>query len=202
MKKALIVAAGNTEGTVIKEDYDLVIVADGGFDKAKKLGIKVGLFIGDMDSVKDNVIDVPILKLEVEKDFTDTEAAIEKAIELGFAEIHLIGAIGTRFDHSLANVNLLSKYLKKGINIKIIDSHNEIFAFTGVFTLKGYKGKTVSVLPLGDKIKGLSLEGFYYPLSAKDIELGSTLTVSNVVINDTAYVTIKEGVALLVISED
>ncbi len=202
MKKALIVAAGNTESILLNEKYNLVIAADGGFDKAKKLGIKVDLFIGDFDSVKDKKIEVPKVELPKEKDFTDTEAAIEKAVSLGFKEIHLIGALGTRFDHSLANAYLLYKYHKKGVFIKIKDSNNEIFPVTGSFSLKGKIGSTVSLLPLSGKIGGLTLEGFYYPLKDTDIETGSTLTVSNVALTDDAKINIKEGVALVIISKD
>ncbi len=202
MKKALIIAAGNTENVLLEEKYDLVIAADGGYDKALDMGISVDLFIGDMDSVKDEKIEAPKVELPCEKDFTDTEAAVEKAIEMGFTEIHLTGALGTRFDHSLANVSMLFKYIKKEIFIKILDSHNEIFAVSGKFTLEGKKGATVSILPLEDKLKGLTLEGFYYPLKERDVEFGSSLTVSNVVIDDIADISIGEGTALLIISKD
>ncbi len=202
MKKALIVAAGNTRNIELKEKYDFVIAADGGFDAAIKMGLKVDLFIGDMDSVKEESIDIPVLKLEVEKDFTDTEAAIEKAVSLGYKEIYLIGALGSRADHSLANIFLIKKYSEKGINLKIKDSHNEIFAISKESVIEGHKGKTISVLPLTEELKSLSLEGFYYPLSDKDVKMGETLTVSNVVTEDKAKISFKEGIALVIITKD
>ena len=202
MKKALIVAAGTVEGTKPSGKYDFIIAADGGYDKAIALNLKPDVFIGDMDSVSADVSEIEKIKLDVEKDFTDTEAAIEKAIELGYNNIDIIGATGTRFDHSMANACLLKKYIDTGKSIKIIDLHNEIFAINRTYIIKGRKGETVSFLPLDSRVSGLTLNGFYYPLCNANIEIGTTLTVSNVITDDIAKIEIKEGALLVIIARD
>ena len=202
MKKALIVAAGNTEGIRINGDYDIIIAADGGYDKALSLGLKPDVFIGDMDSVRVKVGEIEKIKLQVEKDFTDTEAAIEKAIELGVKEIDVVGATGTRFDHSFANACLLKKYVSANVKIRIFDAHNEIFAINSDCVIKGKKGETLSLLPLDSKVLGVTLKGFYYPLEDADVNIGTTLTVSNVITEDIAEIKIKEGVILVIIERD
>lgn len=202
MKKALIVAAGNTEGIKTDESYDLIIAADGGYDKALKLGLKADVFVGDMDSVKTEVCETVKIKLPVEKDFTDTEAAIEYAIEKGAEKIDIIGAIGTRFDHSMANACLLKKYVKTGLDIRILDSHNEIFAIEGNVLIKGRKDETLSLIPLDGTVFGVTMKGFYYPLENADIKIGTTLTISNVITCDEAEINIKEGVVLAIIARD
>ncbi len=202
MRRALIVAAGNTEGIKLNLSYDLIIAADGGYDNAVALGLNPGLFIGDMDSAKGNVSEIEAIKLPVEKDFTDTEAAIEKAIELGFRHIDIIGAIGTRFDHSMANACLLKKYTENDGKIRILDSNNEIFAVKGKCVINGRKGETLSLLPLDTKISGLTLKGVYYPLENADIGIGTTLTVSNVITADEAEISVREGIVLAIIARD
>ncbi len=202
MKKALIVAAGNTEGISIEDKYDLVIAADGGYDRALSLGLTPDIFIGDMDSVKAQVSHIEKIRLNVEKDFTDTEAAIEKALEMGYESITVIGGIGTRFDHSMANACLLKKYVSKGREIILKDAHNEMFAFIGSCEIKGRKGDTVSFLPLDSVVTNVTLEGFYYPLVNTDVKIGETLTVSNIITEDRAKVTSEKGVLLAIIARD
>lgn len=202
MKKALIIAAGNTDGIVITEKYDVIIAADGGYDRAIAMGITPDIFIGDMDSVKAPVSDIEKIRLCVEKDFTDTEAAIERALDLGCKSITVIGGIGSRFDHSMANACLLKKYAGSGSEIILKDSHNEMFAFKESCVIKGHRGDTVSFLPLDSVVSDVTLEGFYYPLERADVKIGETLTVSNIITDDTAKVTAKEGVLLAIIARD
>ena len=41
-------------------------------------------------------------------------------------QLLLIGGLGTRFDHTLANVHLLRQTVEQGIDAWIIDKHNRI----------------------------------------------------------------------------
>jgi len=202
MKRALIVAAGNTDGIKLSGRYDLVIAADGGYDRAAVLGLKPDIFIGDMDSVKEELPEIEKIRLQVEKDFTDTEAAIEKAIELGFDEIDIVGATGTRLDHTFANACLLKKYVSDNVKIRIFDAHNEIFATDKDCVIEGKKGETVSLLPLDSVVSGVTLDGFYYPLKNADVKIGETLTVSNVITADVAEIKINNGTLLVIIAKD
>lgn len=200
MKKALIIAAGTVE-SVDCSGADCIIAADGGYDAAERLGIKCDLFVGDMDSVKTKVGCETVL-LNAEKDFTDTECAIEEAVLRGYKRIDIYGATGTRLDHTLANIFMMKKYLERGIDIRIIDEHNKMRAIKGENVFHGIAGKTVSFIPADSVVSGVTLEGVKYPLFERDIEIGTTLTVSNIALSDPVTVRIKKGTLIMILTKD
>ena len=122
--RGVIICGGNV-GEYIK-DYikpdDYIICADSGYDRAKAFGITPDIVIGDMDSTKEAEIPFEKIVYPVRKDFTDSEIAVNYAIEKGFEEVLMFGMIGTRMDHTLASISLLSKLQ----NAVIIDANNEI----------------------------------------------------------------------------
>ena len=193
--RALIIAAGDK--VRVSGDYDMVIAADGGYDNALSLGICPDFLIGDMDSVKSVPCGIKTITLPVEKDLTDTEAAINLAIEKGAKEIDLVSAIGSRFDHSVFNMALLGKYIKRGVKVNIISENAYITPVYKKCEFINSIGKTVSFFPFG-VAKGVTLSGFYYSLSGAKVELGDTLTISNKITSDKATVTVDEGILLAI----
>lgn len=201
MNKALIVAAGTVD--VFPEDtYGLIVCADGGYDKALDLGLRPDVFVGDMDSVKKAPSGLDNILLPVQKDLTDTEAAIIEAMRRGFSDMDIIGGTGTRFDHTAANVMLTKKYLRQGVRVQLLDEHNRIFAVEGTALFTGEAGTTCSFLPGDSVVYGVTLEGFEYPLTNEDVVLGETRTISNRIVSERATVTIKEGVLFAVLAKD
>ena len=87
---------------------DLIIAADSGYMNAKALGVTPDLLLGDLDSLGD--IKPPktaeILQVPAEKDFTDTQLAVDTAIKKGASEIIIVGGLSGRLDHTLANIQL------------------------------------------------------------------------------------------------
>ena len=85
-----------------------------------------------------------------EKDYTDSEIAIGKAMERNSSEIHILGGTGTRLDHVLGNIQLLMQPLAKDIPCFLIDSHNRIRLLKERAVLRKSQqfGKYVSLLPL------------------------------------------------------
>lgn len=200
MKKALIIAAGTVD-KVDTAGADLIIAADGGYDAALRLGIRPDLFVGDMDSVTEKV-DIKTVVLSKEKDFTDTECAIEEAVSRGYGRIDIYGATGTRLDHTLANIFMMKKYSDRCIDVRIIDSHNKMRAVNGTNVFSGLKGKTVSFIPADTVVSGVTLSGFKYPLKNRDISIGTSLTVSNIAVSDEVRVDIKHGTLIMIIAKD
>ena len=94
------------------EEDSFVICADGGYGKALEAGIKPDIVIGDLDSSADTSIpdDIPLIRLQVEKDVTDTDSCLEYALEQGFSSIFIIGGLGGRCDHSIANIQNIVRY--------------------------------------------------------------------------------------------
>ncbi len=203
--RAVIFAGGSIrEYDYIKsylKDDDLIIAADSGFDHVLRLGITPDVFVGDMDSVKSEVVAKEIIKLEVMKDETDTEAAAMLAMDRGAKDILLLAATGTRLDHTLANILLLKKLYDNGVTATIVDEKNEIHFFKNKIKLFGNKDETVSVIPLS-QMKGVTTSGLLYKLTDGELEYASSRGVSNVMTGNSCTITAAEGEALVIKSRD
>lgn len=209
--KGLILSGGNIgnfeylKGLI--PDMDFVLCADGGIRHAISLEIIPNAVIGDLDSVSNEDLryidknSIPVFKYPVDKDKTDTELAIDRLIEMGVKDITITGATGTRMDHTLANIFLLNKLRLDGIEGRIIDEHNIIHMLDGWLSLVK-KDYNISILPLTNDGILVSLKGFYYPLENERIRFGSTLGISNKIIEDLGTIHIMEGMALIIESID
>ncbi len=107
-------------------------------------------------------------------------------------------------DHMIGNIHLLFPCLQKGIEAYILDSKNRIYLIDGErkFYKENLWGKYISFLPLTEKVKGITLTGFKYPLFEKDIEIGSSLCISNELAEEVGTVTFADGVLIVVESHD
>ena len=175
----------------------------------KKIGIKPNLFLGDFDSCdfsqieKSGIIDgADVEKYKIEKDKTDTHIAIDIAIEKGFENITIIGALGGRIDHEIANIFLLKYMLEKGVSGKIINEKNEIFITDKPFDIMPRENKNISLIPLCDEVFGITLKNLKYPLNDFDLKMGDTICVSNEFKDEMASINFKKGILLVVISND
>lgn len=198
--RGVIICGGNV-GEYIK-DYikpgDFVICADSGYDRAKAFGITPNVVIGDMDSTCEKEIPFEKITYPVRKDFTDSELAVNYAKEKGFDAVLMFGMIGTRMDHSLANISLLSQ-LDDAV---IIDANNEIYFADGKFTLSGKIGDTISIIPYKEDVLVAKSKGLDYPLFDTTIKCGTTLGVSNVMTENECEIEIEKGSAFIIRSRD
>lgn len=209
---AIILGSGNNIDPKLfyseNMNIEYVICADGGLNKAELLNISPNIIIGDFDSVNQKVFkkyadkNIEIIKYSSEKNYTDMELSINHAVEKGFKDIILIGASGTRLDHTVANMVLIEKYYKKDINIKILDNNNLIQIVTNNMIIPFRKNYYVSIIPLTENIEGLTLEGFKYPLDNVIVERGSTLCISNEISENVGVIKLNKGNALVFVSKD
>lgn len=185
-----------------------VICADGGIRHVKKLGVKPDVLLGDFDSIKSSDLEkyenagVKIYRFPVKKDMTDTEIAVKFAVERGYRSIVIIGALGTRCDHSLSNIFILKTLLERGIDGVIVDEHNEIRLIKDKIVMKKEKDVRVSLLPLTRQVEGVTTKGLTYPLNNATIRQGSSWGVSNEFAQDTAEVSVSEGLLFVIKSRD
>lgn len=204
MKKSVLIISGGKElnTSYINEyikDGIFIICADSGIDKLKYCDI----LIGDIDSAKDISGAKSVIYLDKEKDDTDTKAAINKAISLGFNDIILTNALGGRADHLLANILLLEYCYNNNITLKIISLNNEIMlqnAGENIYSTKKYK--YFSIIPLDDVLKGVSLTGVKYKLDNVDLYRADVISISNEQIGDFITLNIKSGKAIIIFSGD
>lgn len=190
--------------------FECVIAADKGLELLQKIGVEPDYIIGDFDSVSGEVLagykTESVVRLNPEKDFTDTEAAMRLAIEKGAASIALMGATGTRIDHMLANLNLLYLALEKRIPAYIIDANNRIRLIDKGFVLDRNEAysDTVSLLPYTEEVKGITLTGFYYPLKNKTMSRYEELSlgVSNKLTADKGIIEFESGILTVIEAKD
>lgn len=183
---------------------DTLICADGGGFHAGEMRLIPNVLIGDFDSLDEKTIRIfeskgtKIFKYEREKDQTDTQLAVEYAVEKGADEVILLGCTGSRFDHSYANVSLLVWLMQKGIKGTLIDEYNEICVIDRYIKLSGNEGDLVSLLAVTPKVSGVTTKGLRYSLEDGELRNNNTLGISNEFISKEAEIWIKEGILMVV----
>ena len=185
---------------------DWIIGADGGAARALAWGLVPELVIGDMDSLPETAHS----SLEAQgcrfvehpraKDETDLELALQSAVKEGAQEIVVLGALGGRLDHTLANVLLLALPAFEGVPIRIADGEQEAILARGgeAIRLQGESGDLVSLLPLGGDARGVSTEGLVWALRGDTLQFGSSRGVSNEMTGTEARIQVGEGILLVV----
>ncbi|UZJ77205.1 thiamine diphosphokinase [Fictibacillus sp. KU28468] len=175
-----------------------------------KKGIIPGCVFGDFDSVNRSErewmasFNLPSFEYDSEKDKTDLELALDWALEQKPEQILLMGATGGRLDHELANIQLLLHGLEAGINIEIWDRQNKIaLSAPGLHIIQQEpEFSYVSFLPFIGPVTGLTLKGFKYPLQDQYLPMGSTLCISNELVNKSGTYSFSGGILMLVKSHD
>jgi thiamine pyrophosphokinase len=172
------------------------------------MGITADIAIGDFDSVNKETYErlikskIEIKEYPVIKDKTDTELAVEYALDKGCNEILLIAALGTRLDHSFANVSLLKYIIERGSKGIILNKNNEIHLINNKIKLSGKAGDKLSLIPMTQKVCGITTKGLYYPLKNAEIAFGSSYGISNEFVEEEAFISIEEGLLLVIKARD
>ncbi len=186
---------------------DFLIAADGGARHCLDLGITPHLVVGDFNSLDETSLEslknsgTKLFRYPRRKDHTDLELAVGHAVQGGADDILILAALGARWDQTLANVLLPASLALSSVHIRLVDGPQEIHMLRGTerLALAGRKGDTVSLLPLGGDVSGVSTQGLEYPLNQETLFFGSTRGISNVMLGDSASVFLQEGVLLCVL---
>lgn len=210
--KGLIISSGyiNDYDILGKQlyDNDYIVCADGGVDHLINTGKIPNIVIGDLDSISSSGLDfirdnnIEVMQFPIMKDKTDTELGILYLLEKKIDDITLMGVTGTRLDHTLASIFLLKKLNKKRVRAKIIDDNNIIYFVNKDIQIKKKDNYNLSIIPISNQGIVVSLSGFLYPLNKKFIEFGSTLGISNEIVNEYGNIFIHKGEALVIESID
>lgn len=200
MKTCYIVGAGDVFDAKIKaEEDDFIICADGGYKYKNIFGRECDLVVGDFDSLGR----VPEVKEKIvaptEKDETDMMLAVMSGYDRGYRNFVILGALGgERYDHSLANIQLLSFIASKGARGTLIHNDNIFVAFkNGKITLddklKGY----ISVFSLCDESRGVTIENLKYNLNDATLRSDMPVGVSNEFLGKKSRIEVKNGTLLV-----
>lgn len=216
MKTAVIISGGSLDpdfalAFLREEKPELLIGADRGICFLKEKGIHPTHIVGDFDSASGEALEyfkqfpeIPICTFNPVKDFTDTAIAMELAMEEGADRIYILGGTGTRLDHVVANIKLLSHALERKKECILMDAHNRIRLIGQPLTIEKKKqyGKYVSLFAFGGQVKGLTLRGFFYPLTEYDMEAENPLGVSNEITAENGEISFSSGKLLVMESKD
>ena len=183
---------------------DLIIAADGGSIHCENLGIIPKLIIGDLDSIPKNYLDkwidqkIKIVQHERDKNQTDLELALMFAQKFTSRKTLILGGLGNRWDHSIANLLLASKENFRQMNIEFYSDGDWFFIVSDKIEFTGSPGQTVSILPLGGDANSISTTGLKWSLENETLSYGSSRGVSNLISSENVKVSVKEGVLLII----
>jgi thiamine pyrophosphokinase len=186
------------------EQADLLLAADGGARHALALDLVPDVVIGDMDSLEQDqqaqlrasgahfIIHPPA------KDETDLELAARYAVEQNADPIIVLAALGGRLDQTLANILLLAMPVLANRDVRLVEGPQTAFVVRDTATIFGATGDTVSLIPLGEEVRGVTTTGLLYQLTDGTLPFGPALGVSNEMTAPQAYVEIRDGLLLCV----
>ena len=205
MRRCVIFSAGEYWDvaylkSLLRED-DFCIGADGGYLLSKTLERPLDLWLGDRDSLNE----VPDLEerriFPVQKDDTDTMLAIKEGLRRGFRSFLLLGALGGRFDHSIANIQSLAYLVQHHARGEIADESHRIFLIQNesIQIPQGYG--YFSVFAFGKEAKGVTITGGEYDLADGTLTPFFPLGVSNHRVKEPTVVSVREGCLLVILSE-
>ncbi len=210
---AVIVAGGSCPAAFLRKIIRrlsgplFVVGVDRGVRLLKETGIRPDLIVGDFDSVtpaerEEFLSTWPGTLLSPVKDDTDLEHAVNVLREKVPERVILLGATGTRLDHTLTNIRLLDRFFPAGIPAEILDENNRITLREGKTLLRRDEqyGKYVSVLPWDEEVT-VTMKGFFYPAESLVLKRNMSRGVSNEITEDEAMI-FAEGKILLMETKD
>ncbi|MBD8025817.1 thiamine diphosphokinase [Ureibacillus sp. Re31] len=194
-----------------KQDV-IFIGADRGSLYLIEEGIMPTEIVGDFDSlseeewIKVSNLVKNVEKVQAEKDETDTDLALLKALEYNPSEIYLTGVTGGRLDHFEAAIRSMYRFqmLNRKTKIKIINSHNEIcILLPGKHTiLRDEKYRYISFFAYENEVENVTLRGVKYETTNETIEIGTSRFTSNELISELGYISFSSGICLMIRSSD
>jgi thiamine pyrophosphokinase len=207
--KAIVVAGGEAapEDAAQLLDADIVIAADSGAGWLAARQVRPDVVIGDMDSVAPELLarlaadGVAIERHPLDKDASDAELAVERAVRAGADDVVILGALaGERLDHELANLLLVGDPGWRDTRIQLVRGGTVVRALHGgrSLAIDGGEGDLVTLLSIDGDATGVRTGGLRYPLEGETLRLGRSRGLSNVVEHPPASVSLERGTLLVI----
>ncbi len=207
LKRIIIFANGELpnleKARALLRDDDFIIAADGGTRHALALGLTPNIIIGDLDSATFDLRPLTekgtqIIRHPADKNETDLELAIQRALELNPTSIVIAAALGGRIDQTLANISLLTDNALSQKDVRLDDGVEEVFFCRNAAQVKGNIGDTVSLIPWNGSVGGVSAAGLKWTLKDETLFSHKSRGVSNEMTAEIATVKIQLGLLLVV----
>ena len=206
--RAFIYTGGAVRADLITEHPkadDITIAADSGYHTARALGERIDVLLGDFDSIgripRDEAFE--LRQVPAEKDYTDTQLAVEVAIERGADEIIIIGGLSGRLDHTLSTLAILEDLHARGLHGRITDGQSRAHFIRSSSTLVARSPyKYLSLVAADEVVKGVDIEGCKYPLKRATLRRRNQFAVSNEITGNVAFIAVKKGGLYIIESRD
>jgi thiamine pyrophosphokinase len=203
---------GSIYRTLVKNFQSLsdtfVIAADGGAAHCSNLRITPKVIIGDMDSITKSMIEklgssvgngeIQFISFNQSKDESDTQLALDYLVKNGYEKIIIIGAFGSRADHSYANMSLLSSPAYDNVKVSIVTENSEIFVVKNSCSIKGEPGKKISIFSLTPFTFFEKTSGMKYKLKNEKLLFSPARGLSNEFTKNAVKINISEGWLLII----
>lgn len=210
--KVIIFGGGTIVNYTSMKSYicqnDYIICADSGVKHAEQMGIIPDIMLGDFDSIEPELFEsykkkgIKIIDYPPEKDKTDAHIALEYALDLSPEEIILLGYIGSRMDHTIANIHTLQNPLARQVDAYIINENNKIFLVNGSKVIKNDFGRYISFIPLTSEAKISVDKGVKYPIHNIVMRQQESLGVSNELTHESCTLQMHQGTIIVIQSKD
>ncbi len=203
---------------ILEDDY--ILCADGGLDLAIAEKIRPHMVLGDFDSAKGNIPkDYPVIQVSSDKDETDTLLCLQHGLGLGYENFIILGGMGGRFDHTLANLQMLSYLIdsapkdKDTFHICLLDelTYVTLIENSSVVLLKEQFSNSysndeynlyLSVFSYSDKCTGVTITGAKYPLQNAILTSSFPLGVSNSFLEDSLEISCASGKLIIMVVKE
>lgn len=216
MNRCIIITS--YQSASLKESWDFrpddfIICADGGYSHARKAGIAPHVVIGDFDSVDFGPVEndsadpgLPkcrVIRVQAEKDDTDTMICVKYGIEQGCDQFYVLGGLGGRLDHTVANLQTMCYAVENGKTIWFLDGKNRAtLRDPGSLTVEAHRDYKISLFAFGESCEGVSISGVKYPLENHLLKNDFPLGVSNEFLEKNAEISHRSGKLLVILSHD
>jgi thiamine pyrophosphokinase len=206
VRTAIVVCAGGPVRATLPtlDEAALVIAADAGVHEAERLGLRVDLLVGDLDSADAAAVarveasGGRVDRSPTDKDASDLELALVAAAVADARQVLVLGGDGGRLDHLLGNAFLLASPRFADLRIDAVLGAARVHVVRDEGGMEGFPGELVSLFAVGGPARGVTTEGLRWRLDGDALMPGSTRGLSNEFVEPTASVRVGDGVVLVV----
>ena len=200
MRRCFIFGALEVSALDITPDRDdYIVAADKGYDVVLSLGLTPDLTVGDFDSRGEAPDVEDLVRLNVRKDDTDVGHAVKLAMDRGYTDFVIYGAVGGLLDHTFANVVIAHDIARRGGKALFI---GDDFRFTvlhdDVLELPKCDGGRISVFALGGTAHGVTIQGLSYEVEDYTLPCTAHTGVSNAFIGQPSRISVADGDLLVI----
>lgn len=200
---ALIVCGGGPIRERLSDD-GFVVAADGGLGQAARLGLRVDLLVGDLDSALPEDVERfergggQVERHPPDKDATDLELAMQACVDRGATRVVVAAGVLGRLDHVLGNALVLASPRWSAVQVDAVFGAARAHVIRGMRELDGVPAELISLFALGDRALGVTTSGLRWELHDDVLEPGSGLGISNEFTTGSATIALGSGVILAV----